>query len=145
MPPHDESKHDMDHNAGNSEDKSADANPPEKPMNPENPATVPPKPSSDPEAPKTTPDIPVFLGPSNSSPPPGNSSPPSSAPQNSGYPGDKGGYGYTDDTPCDGLLDEPLINLLSNNGGDGGDASSGAATRQERMSPLVHVANSYTF
>jgi hypothetical protein len=145
VPPHHESKHDIDPNVGDSGNKSADANTPEKPVNPENPATVPPKPSSDPEAAKTTPDIPVFLGPSNS-PPPGNSGPSSSAPQNSGYPGDKGRYGYTDDTPCDdGLLDEPLVNLLSNNGGDGGDASSGAATRQERTSPLVYVANSHTF
>jgi hypothetical protein len=114
-------------------------------MNPETPATAPPKPGPDPEAGKSTPDIPIFLGPSNNSPPPGSSGPSSNAPQQSGYPGDEGRFGHTDDTPCGGLFDEPLINLLSNNGGDGGDASSGAATRQEKTSPLIHVTNSNTF
>jgi hypothetical protein len=122
-PPHNESKSGIDPNVGDGGNKSADANIPEKPMNPENPATALPKPGPDPEAGKSTSDIPIFLGPSNNSPAPGSGSPSSNNPQQSGYPGD--------DTPCGGFLDEPLINLLSNNGGDGGDASSGAATRQD--------------
>lgn len=126
-------------NVGDGGNKSPDANTPEKTMNPDNPAAAQPKPGLDPDAGKSTPDIPIFLGPSNNSPP-GSSGPSSNAPQKSGNPGDQGRYKYPDDTPCGGLLDEPLINLLSNNGGDGGDASSGAATRQGRTSPLIHVA-----
>jgi len=144
-PPHHKSKSDIDPNVGDGGNKSGDANTPGKIMNPESPATAPPKPGPNPEAGKNTPDIPIFLGPSNNSPPPGSSGPSSNAPQKSGYPGDEGKYGYNDDTPCDSLFGEPLINLLSNNGGDGGDASSGAATRQEKTSPLNHVANSNPF
>jgi hypothetical protein len=142
-PPHDESKSGIDPNVGDGGNKSADVNTPGKIINPETPATAPLKPGPDPEAGKSPPDIPIFLGPSNNTPPPGRSGPSSNAPQ-SGYPGDEGKYGYTDDA-CGGLFDEPLINLLSNNGGDGGDASSGAATRQEKTSPLIHVANSNMF
>jgi hypothetical protein len=142
-PPHHESKGDIDPNVSDGGNKSADANTPGKTMNPETPAAGPPKPAPDPEAGKSTPDIPIFLGPSNNGPPP-SSGPSSNAPQKSGYTGE-GRYEDTDDTPCGGLFDEPLINLLSNNGGDGGDASSGAATRQERTSPFIHVANSNTF
>lgn len=141
-PPHHESKSGIDPNVGDSGNKSADVNTPGKTMNPENPAAVPPKPSPNPEASKSTPDIPVFLGPSNNSPP-GSSGPSSNAPHPSG-PDDEGRFAYTDDT-CGGLFDGSLINLLSNNGGDGGDASSGTATRQERTSPLIHVANSNMF
>ena len=130
-PPHHESKSGIDPNVGDGGNKSADANTPEKAMKPENPATALPKPGPDPEPGKSTPDIPIFLGPSNNNPPPGSSGPSSNTPQQSGYPGDEGRYAYSDDTPCGGFLDEPLINLLSNNGGDGGDASSGAATRQD--------------
>lgn len=144
-PPRHEPKSGIDPNVGDGENKPADANTPGKTMNPETPPTAPPKPVLDPEAGKSTSDIPIFLGPSNNSPPPGSSDPSSNAPQKSGYPGDEGRYGYTDGTPCDGLFDEPLINLLSNNGGDGGDASSGAATRQGRTSPLIHVANFNSF
>jgi hypothetical protein len=132
-PPQHESKSGIDPNVGDGGNKSADPNTPEKTMKPENPI-APPKPGPDPEAGKSTPDIPVFLGPSNNSPPSGSSGPSSNAPQKSGNPDDEGRYGYTDDTPCGGLFDEPLVNLLSNNGGNGGDASSGAATRQERTS-----------
>jgi hypothetical protein len=138
--PHHEPKSGIDPNVGDG-NKSADANTPGNTLNPETPATPPPKPGLDPEAGKTTSDIPIFLGPSNNSPPPGTNGPSPNAPPKSVYPGDEG----TDDTPCGGLLDEPLINLLSNNGGDGGDASSGAATRQERKFPLIHVANSNMF
>jgi hypothetical protein len=134
-PPHHESKGDIDPNVGDSGNKSVDGS---------TPVTTPPKPSPDPGASKNTPDIPVFLGPSNSNPPPGSSGPPSDAPQGSGYPGDEGRNGYTDDA-CGGLFGGSLINLMSNNGGDGGDASSGAATRQERTSPFVHDANFNTF
>jgi len=130
-PPHHESKSGKDPNIGDGGNKSADANTPGKAMNPENPVTAAPKPGPDPEAGKSTPDIPIFLGPSNNSPPAGSSGPSSNAPQQSGYPGDEGRYGYSDETPCGGLFDEPLINLLSDNAGDGGDASSGAATRQD--------------
>ena len=137
VPLHHEPKSGVDSNVGDGGNKSPDAKTPGKTINPEIPATAPPKPGPDPEAGKGTPDIPIFLGPSNNSPPPGNSGPSSNA-QQTGHPGDEGKYGYTDDT-CGGLFDEPLINLLSNNGGDGGDASSGAATRQEKRSPLIHV------
>ena len=119
-------KDDIIPNVGNGENKSADA-------------TAQAKPGPDPMAGKSPPDIPVFLGPSNSSPPPGSSSPPSDAPQYSGNPGDE-------DTSCGGgPFGESLVNLLSNNGGDGGDASSGKATRQERTPLLVQVSNSNTF
>ena len=141
-PPHHESNSGIDPDVGGG-NKPADANTPGMTVNPETPAAAPPKPGPDPEAGKSTPtDIPIFLGPSNDSPPPGNSGPPSNAPPKSGYPGDEGRHGDIDDTPCGGIFDEPLINLLSNNGGDGGDASSGAATRQEWTSPLIHVADS---
>ncbi len=141
-PPHHESKNGIDPNVDDSGNRPPDPNIPETSMNPEDPAAAPSKPG--PEAGKSAPDIPVLLGPSNSSPP-GSSGPPSDTSHSSGYPGDQETDGFTDGAPCGGLLDEPLINLLSNNGGDGGDASSGAATRQERTSPLVHVANSDTF
>lgn len=118
-------KDDIDPNVGNGENKSGDA-------------TAQAKPGPDSVAGKNPPDIPVFLGPSNSDRPPGSSGPPSDAPQNSGNPGDE-------DTSCSGLSGESLVNLLSNNGGDGGDASSGTATRQERTSLLVQVSNSNTF
>lgn len=139
--------HEPESTVGDGGNKSADANNPGKTMNPENPTTAPPTPvpAADPEAGKSTSDIPIFLGPSNNSPPPGSSSPSSNTPQKSGYPGDEGRHGYADDSPCGGLLDESLINLLSNNGGDGGDASSGAATRQGRTSPLIRIANCNTF
>lgn len=132
-PPHHEPKSDIDPNVGDGGNKPADA----KPMNPETPDTAPPKPGLDPEAGKNTPDIPIFLGPSNNSPPPGSSGPSSNAPQKSGNPDDEERYGYSDDTPCGGILDGPLVNLLSSNGGDGGDASSGTATRQGRTSSLI--------
>ena len=135
-PPHHESNSGIDPNVGDGRNKSTDANTPGKTVDPVNPPT---------EAGKSTPDIPVLLGPSNNSPRPGSSGPSSNAPQKSGSPSDEAKYGYSDDTPCGGLFDEPLINLLSNNGGDGGDASSGAATRQGWTSPLIHVANSNTF
>jgi hypothetical protein len=141
-PPHHESKDGVDPNVGDGGSKSVDESTPGKTTNADNPAPPPPKPGLDPGAGKSTPEIPVFLGPTNSNPPPGSSGPPSDAPQDLGYPGDEGRNGYTEDTSCDDLFGESLINLMSNNGGDGGDASSGAATRQERTFPLVHVANS---
>lgn len=136
--PHHESKSDIDPNVDDGGNKSADANTPGKTVNPDTPTTALPNPGPDPEAGKGTPDTPIFLGPSNNNPPPG-SNRPSDAPQKSDNPGDEGRYGYTDDTPCGGLFDEPLINLLSNNGGDGGDASSGAATRQEWPSHFMSL------
>ena len=124
-PPHNESKDGIEPNVGDVENKSADA-------------VAQPKPGPDPAAGKGTPNIPVFLGPSNSNPPPGSSGPPSDAPQDSGFPSDE-------ETSCGGPFGESLINLMSNNGGDGGDASSGTATRQEKRSLLVRVSDSNMF
>jgi hypothetical protein len=115
--------------------KPVDGNAPGKFTNADNPVTAPPKPGADPGPGKGIPDIPVFLGPSNSNPPPGSGGPPSDAPQGSDNPGDEGRK--PEDT-CGGLFGGSLVSLLSNNGGDGGDASSGAATRQERTSCLCH-------
>jgi hypothetical protein len=142
-PPHHESKDGagIDPNVGDGGNKPVDESTPGKTTSADNPAPPPPKPGPEPGVGKSTPEIPVFLGPSNSNPPPGSSGPPSDAPQGSGHP-DEGRNGYTEDTSCDDLFGESLINLMSNNGGDGGDASSGTATRQERASPLVHVTNS---
>ncbi|KAF8480975.1 hypothetical protein DFH94DRAFT_828471 [Russula ochroleuca] len=121
-PPHHESKDGVDPNVGDGGSKSVDESTPGKTTNADNPAPPPPKPGLDPGAGKSTPEIPVFLGPTNSNPPPGSSGPPSDAPQDLGYPGDEGRNGYTEDTSCDDLFGESLINLMSNNGGDGGDA-----------------------
>lgn len=142
-PPHHEFKDGtgIDTNVGDGGNKSVDENTPGKTTNADNPAPPPPKPGPDPGTGKNTPEIPVFLGPGNSNPPPGSSGPPPEVPQDSGHP-DEGRNGYTEDTSCDDLLGESLINLLSNNGGNGGDASSGAATRQDRTPPLVHIADS---
>ncbi|KAN0121591.1 hypothetical protein V8E52_003487 [Russula decolorans] len=136
-PPHDESKSGIDPNVGDGGNKSADVNTPGKIINPETPATAPLKPGPDPEAGKSPPDIPIFLGPSNNTPPPGRSGPSSNAPQ-SGYPGDEGNIGnggsggnsaYSGaggDASGGSVIAYPaLVNILSNNGGDGGYANSG--------------------
>jgi hypothetical protein len=148
-PPPQQPGGDMDHNVVNSgnENTSTNDSTPPKNTNPDDPATSPSNPGPDPGADGNRPDIPIFLGPSNADPSPGNSSPPSDSPQDSGYyEDDDGRYAYPDETSCDDdRFGEPLINLLSGNGGDGGDASSGAATRQETISLVVHVANLNTF
>jgi hypothetical protein len=87
---------------------------------------------------ESPPDIPIFLGPTNNHPSPEGQSQPSGPPQGSSYPDEKERHRYPDDPPCDEHFSGSLINLLSNNGGDGGDASSGAATRQETTPLFVH-------
>jgi hypothetical protein len=148
-PPTTEPGGDMDHivvNGGNNNSPTHDNTPPKYP-NSGDPATATPKPGSEPGTGENTPDIPIFLGPSNVDPLPGNSGPPSDAPQESGYRGDGGKHKYPDkihdypETSCGDHFGEPLINLLSGNGGYGGDASSGAATRQGSTSLPVHLVN----
>ncbi|KAH9964427.1 hypothetical protein BC827DRAFT_930761 [Russula dissimulans] len=117
----------IDHNLDDGGNKPPDGGTPGNYVNP-NDTTPPPGPAPDPAAGNSTPDIPIFLGPSGKDPSHGGSNPPYDAPKASEYPGDGGGHKYTDDSPCDGPFGESLINLLSNNGGNGGDASSGAAT-----------------
>ena len=151
-PPPKEPEGDMDHNVvnGGSENKPTDDNTPPKSTNSDNTATAPPKPGPGPGAGENKPDIPIFLGPSNADPSPGSSGPPSDAPQESGNPGDGGKHKYPDEsheypgTSCGDSFGEPLINLLSGNGGYGGDASSGVATRQGTTSLPVHLANIFT-
>lgn len=145
MPPSNEPKKGMDPNAVDSGNKPADGSTPGKYTNSDNPAAASPNPGPDPGAGENTPDIPVFLGPSNTEPSPGSGSPSSDAPQDLGYPDDEGRHKYNYEVPCGGPFGGPLIDLLSNNGGDGGDASSGSATRQEVTSLLIHIANLVTF
>ncbi|KAI0005502.1 hypothetical protein BJV74DRAFT_880748 [Russula compacta] len=118
MPPSNEPKKD----SGN---KSADGSTPGKYTNSDNPAAASPKPGPDPGAGENTPDIPILLGPSNTEPSSGSGSPPSDVPQDSGYPDDEGRHKYNYDIPCGSPFGGPLVDLLSNNGGDGGDASLG--------------------
>ena len=126
-PPLKEPEGDMDHNVVNDGSNNT--------TNSGDPATAPPKPGSETGAGKDASDIPIFLGPSNADPPPGSGGPLSDAPQESGYRGDGGKHKYPDkihdypETSCGDHFGEPLINLLSGNGGYGGDASSGAVTR----------------
>lgn len=151
-PPPKEPEGDMDHNVVNGGNKNnpTDDNTPPKNTNSDDPATAQPKPGSGPGSGGNTPEIPIFLGPSNVDPSPGSSGPPSDAPQESGYRGDGGKHKYPDEThehpetSCGDYFSEPLINLLSGNGGYGGDASSGAAIRQETTSLAVYLANIYT-
>jgi hypothetical protein len=150
MPPPKEPEGDLGHNVvndGSNNNPTHDNIPPKD----GDPATAPPKPGSEPGADENAPNIPIFLGPSHVDPPPGSSGPPSSdAPSESGYRGDSGKHKYPDkihdypETSCGDLFGEPVISLLSGNGGNGGDASSGAATRQETTSPPVHLANMNT-
>lgn len=104
-----------------------------------NPDDSAPSPKQEPDhsTGESAPDIPIFLGPSSNDPSPEGNRPPSGSPKSSGYPDDNGRYEYPDNPPCDEYLGGSLINLLSNNGGDGGDASSGDADRQETMSLSV--------
>jgi hypothetical protein len=88
-------------------------------------------PKQDPYHDESPSDTPVLLGPDNGHPSPEGYH---SSPEGSGYPDDKGRHGHPDYTDCDEHFGLSLINLMSGNGGDGGDASSGAATRQEPMS-----------
>ncbi|KAI9445419.1 hypothetical protein H4582DRAFT_920603 [Lactarius indigo] len=103
------------------------------PVNTDDPAIPPQKSEPDPGANGTPPGIPIFLGPSN----PSNDRPPSGDIGPSSDPmwphGDEKGFEDNSDSSCDGILGDifggSLINVLSNNGGDGGVASSGKATR----------------
>jgi hypothetical protein len=103
----------------------------------------PPSPKQEPEPGESPSDLPIFLGPTNNYPPPEGHRPPSSSPQGSGYPDEEESYKHPKkppyETSCDEYVGGSLINLLSNNGGDGGDASSGAATRQELTSVSIHL------
>ncbi|KAH9056989.1 hypothetical protein EDB87DRAFT_1145355 [Lactarius vividus] len=108
--------------------QSGPAQPRPPPVNTGNPVTPPP----DPGANGTPPGIPIFLGPSNPSsdrPPSGDIGPSSNPPRPHG---DEKEFEDNGDPSCDGILGGifggSLINVLSNNGGDGGDASSGKAT-----------------
>ncbi|KAH9043715.1 hypothetical protein EDB85DRAFT_712935 [Lactarius pseudohatsudake] len=102
------------------------------PVNTGDPVTPPQKSEPDPGANGTPPGIPIFLGPSNPSsdrPPSGDIGPSSDPPW---LHGDEKGFEDNSDPSCDGIFGDifggSLINVLSNNGGDGGDASSGKAT-----------------
>jgi hypothetical protein len=142
---------DMSHDGVNSGDKDMPKNDdtPAKYTNSDDPATAPSNPAPDIGPDKSTTDIPIFLGPNNVDPPSGNG-PQGGAPHDSNYQDDDGEHRYPnkhkylDDTYCD-HSGEPLINLLSGNGGDGGDASSGAATRQGVTRLLVHVTDLNAF
>ncbi|KAI9512625.1 hypothetical protein F5148DRAFT_791266 [Russula earlei] len=117
-------------------DPNVDNNPPEgstpeKYPNPDESTPPSPKSAPDPANGEGRPYIPVFLGPSNNDPSHGSSHPPYDASHDSDHPSDGGRDRYTDDYPCGGPFGESLINVLSNNGGDGGDASSGSATSIE--------------
>jgi len=136
---------DMDHDVVNDGDKNKSKN--DGTTNSDNPAAAPSNPAPDTGPGENTPDIPIFLGPSNVDSPPSSSGPQNDPPQDSNRQDDDGRHKYhplehkyPDETYCD-HFGEPLINLLSDNGGDGGDASSGAATRQEKASLLVRVTN----
>jgi len=121
-----------DHNVVDGGNKPPDGGTPGNYVDPNDP-TAPPPPAPDPAADHSN--IPIFLGPSDNGPSHAGNSPPHDAPKDSGYPSDGGRHKYTDDSPCHGPFGGSLINLLSNNGGNGGDASSGAATRQGMISP----------
>jgi hypothetical protein len=139
----------MDHDTVNDGDKNKSKNDgtPAKNTNSDNPATAPSNPAPDTGPGGNPPDIPIFLGPSNVDSPPSSSGPQNDPPQDpshkdaDGRHKDPHEHKYPDETYCDDNFGVPLINLLSDNGGDGGDASSGAATRQEKASLLVHVTN----
>jgi len=81
------------------------------------------------------------LGPSNPSsdrPPSGDFGPSSDSPWRHV---DEKRFEDDDDPSCDNIFGGSLINILSNNGGDGGDASSGEATRQEEVSVSLRIAD----
>ncbi|KAH8998745.1 hypothetical protein EDB86DRAFT_759052 [Lactarius hatsudake] len=113
--------------------QSGPAQPKPPPVNTGDSVTPPQKSEPDPGANGTPSGIPIFLGPSNPSsdrPPSGDIGPSSDPPW---LHGDEKGFEDNGDPSCDGILGGifggSLINVLSNNGGDGGDASSGKATR----------------
>ena len=112
--------------------QSVPAQPTPPPENTGDPVIPPQKSDPDPSKNGTPPEIPIFLGPTN----PSNDRPssgdigPSSDPPWATDPHEKG-FEDDYDPHCDRISGISLINILSNNGGDGGDASSGKATRQE--------------
>lgn len=96
------------------------------PVNTGDSVTPPHKSDPDPGANETPGGVPIFLGPSN----PSNDRPSSEEigpSSDSSWAADRHGF-EDDDGPCDNIFGGSLINILSNNGGDGGDASSGDAT-----------------
>lgn len=105
--------------------------PPPPPQNTGDPVTPPQKSEPDPGPDGTPTDVPIFLGPSNPSsdkPSPGDIGPSSDPPWNTDPHGNEKEFEGDSDPSCGGIFSGSLINILSNNGGDGGDASSGKAT-----------------
>jgi hypothetical protein len=118
--------------------------PPPPPQNTGDPVTPPQKSEPDPGPDGTPTDVPIFLGPSNPSsdkPSPGDIGPSSDPPWNTDPHGNEKEFEGDSDPSCGGIFSGSLINILSNNGGDGGDASSGKATRQEAGSVFVRIAD----
>ena len=118
--------------------------PPPPPPPPPNTGDSITPPQKDPGGNGTPTDIPIFSGPSdpsNDRPSSGDIGPSSDPPWATEPHGDEKEFEDDDDLSCDTIFGGSLINILSNNGGDGGDASSGKATRQEATSVSVHVAD----
>ena len=89
-------------------------------------------------------DVPIFLGPSNPSsdrPSSGDIGPSSDPPWTTDPHVDEKEFEHDKGPSCDNIFGGSLINILSNNGGDGGDASSGKATRQETVSVSFRIAD----
>jgi hypothetical protein len=122
---------------------SSQPGPPPPPPPPQNTGdSVTPPQKSEPDPGPT--DVPIFLGPGNPSgdkPSSGDIGPSSDPPWNTDPHDNEKEYEGDGDPSCGGIFGGSLINILSNNGGDGGDASSGKATRQEAGSVFFRIAD----
>ena len=118
--------------------------PPPPPQKPGDTVAPPQKSEPDPGADGTPAGVPIFLGPSSPNgdrPSSGDIGPSSDPPWVTDPHGNDKEFEGDSDPSCGSIFGGSLINILSNNAGDGGDASSGKATRQGAGSVSVRIAD----